>query len=203
LTNVVARLKLDADIMIRNAALNPLIAVLVGIGWIVVKALMNRREDAESWDEPTVPPAPRPHVPDRDQGTPPSRIPTPGPKALPPPIRPVIAQNPPRAPQSSPVIRTFPAPVTRPVIVHEPAAVQPGKLIQSQESYGRATHLHEAVAQRLSAIDQLTATAKPIAPKVRERSAAAAHVLRTFRHPVTARQAFLASFVLNPPKALE
>jgi hypothetical protein len=76
-------------------------------------------------------------------------------------------------------------------------------LNQSQQSYSRAEHLHESVASRLSAIDKQMSSAKPAQPGQRARSTTAANVFRTFRNPTTVRQAFLAQFVLNPPKALE
>jgi hypothetical protein len=196
-----------------NAGLDPIIAIVIAVGWFVIQALVNRRREADSWDESETPPAPRPHVPEQNQGTPPTRIPQPGPESTPPPIRPVIltpqrpAAPPPVRPAQPPpfVLTTAPAP-TRPIIVQEPErpiGIDLAKLKDSHESYARAAGLQQAVQQRLSAIDRQTTTHKPTAAKIRPRPAAAVNILRTFRHATTVRQAFLASFVLNPPKALE
>ena len=66
-----------------NAGLDPIIAILIGVGWFVVKALMNRRADADSWDDMEQPAAPRPSVPNQNQGAPPQRIPQAKPPSLP------------------------------------------------------------------------------------------------------------------------
>jgi hypothetical protein len=192
-----------------NAGLDPILALLVGVGWFIVKAIMKRREDTDSWVE-SEQPAPPPHVPERNQGVPPRRIEKPGPQALPPPIRPTInpyygTQKPKPPVASAPVIP--PAPV-RPMIVTAAAAekagrVELGKLKDSNQSYARASRLQQAVATRLTGIDRQTKVHKPTAPKQHAQSVAATHILRTFRNVTTTRQAFLASFVLNPPKALE
>lgn len=195
-----------------NAGLDPIIALLGAIGWFIVQALMNRRREADSWDETERPTAPRPHVPDRQQGIPPQRIPHRGPKATTPPrMRPVILSpqrqntprpSPPRIPTPPPIVRTV-APA-RPVITPEiegPTGADLAHLKQSQESYARASHLQQSVAERLSAIDQQTSKHKPTAPEQRARPET--KILETMRNPVMVRQAFVASFVLNPPKALE
>jgi hypothetical protein len=196
-----------------NAGLDPIIAIVIAVGWFVIQALVNRRREAESWDELETPPAPRPHVPEQNQGAPPTRIPQPGPKSTTPPLRPVIltpqrpAAQPPLRPAQPPpfVATTAPAP-TQTVIVREaeaPAETELSKLKESHQSYARAAGLQQAVQQRLSAINQQTTTHKPTAPKTRRRPAATVNMLRTFRNPTTLRQAFLASFVINPPKSLE
>lgn len=195
-----------------NAGLDPIIALVGAIGWFIVQALMNRRREADSWDEAERPPAPRPHVPDRQQGIPPQQIPRAGPKATTPPtMRPVILSpqrqntprpSPPRIPTPAPIVRTV-APA-RPVITPQlegPVGADLAHLKQSQDSYARASHLQQSVAERLTAIDQQTSTHKPAAPKQRARPDM--KILEAMRNPVTARQAFVASFVLNPPKALE
>lgn len=97
-------------------------------------------------------------------------------------------------------------PEIQPVFILEeegPGRADLARFKESQESYARAAKLQESVAERLSAINQQTSSAKPVEPRKRARSATAAHVLRTFRNPITVRQAVLAQFVLNPPKALE
>src|SRR5438046_2887155 len=100
-----------------NAALDPIIALLVGIGWFIVRAIMNRREDSDSWGQ-SEQPGPRPHVPHRNVGTPPRRIDKPGPQALPPPvIRPLILPE-----RPAPVVRPA-GPPAKPVIVTTPEAL--------------------------------------------------------------------------------
>jgi hypothetical protein len=185
-----------------NAGLDPIIALLVGVGWFIVKALMNRRADADSWGDMERPPAPRP-------------LPQPAPPPQPSPARPapvILAPQrrttppiPGSRPPPPPIVRTT-APPRPPIVVPEregPTGVELAKLTKSRESYARAATLQQMVAQRLSAIDQQTATHKPTAPKSHAPPATSGHILRTMRNPTTARQAFLASFVLNPPKALE
>lgn len=196
-----------------RAAMDPLVALLIGIGWLIVKALQSRKKDAESWDElegPTVPP---PHVPDRNQGAPPRRIETPGRESTT--LPPIYRKLPPRPPAPAPPSRPA-APVVRPVTstsTTSPApvfaqdeavrALEQAVLRDSRESYARAAKLQQDVTSRLSTIEKQTTTAKPAQPKPRMRPPAAAHILRTMHNPITVRQAFLASFVLNPPKALE
>jgi hypothetical protein len=82
-------------------------------------------------------------------------------------------------------------------------ALEDAVLRDSRQSYARAAKLQQDVASRLSTIEKQTTTAKPAEPKPRLRPPAAAHILKTMHNPITVRQAFLASFVLNPPKALE
>jgi hypothetical protein len=191
-----------------NAAMDPILAIIIGVGWLVIKALQSRRKDADSWDE-TEQPAPRPHVPQRNQGPPPLVIQKPGPQSLPPFSPRTILIPQPKSqtsvpPQKPPIVRTVTS--VKPMIVNEPegpTGIELGKLKQSEDSYSRASHLQQAVANRLSAIDKQTATPRATAPKARARSLVAAHTLRTMRNPITVRQAFVAAFVLNPPKALE
>lgn len=182
------------------AALEPVIAILVAVGWFIVKAILDRRRDADEWSEMELPrqprPAPPPLAPQERTIPQPHRPPT-----IPPPIRPRTQ----RAPQPPPVIGR-PEPVKPIFILQEeegPARPHVGRLKESQESYALAAKLQDTVANRLSAIDQQTASAKPTEPRSRTRPASAAQLLRTFRNPQTVRQAFLAQFVLNPPKALE
>jgi hypothetical protein len=186
----------------RFAGIEPFVAILVAVGWFIVKALFDRRRDADEWTElelprptrPVAPPplptqqtrpmAPRPAAPPIQRNVPPVMKP----RSVPPPIA--------RRPE-----------VIRPVIIQDepegPTRAELARLRESQESYARAANLQASVASRLSAIDQQTAAHKPVQPVKRARPASAAHLLRTFRNPTTVRQAFLAQFVLNPPKALE
>src|SRR3954464_13042565 len=126
-----------------NAGLDPIIAIIVGVGWFVVKALMNRRQDADSWDDAERPAAPRPHLPERNQGAPPPRIP----QTAPPPPRPAPVilsseRRPTQPPAPAPLVRTISPP--RPIIIRQPespATPDLAKLQQSRESYARAAGL--------------------------------------------------------------
>jgi hypothetical protein len=194
------------------ARLDPLIALLIGLGWLVVKALQNRKKDAESWDTwNQQPPAPKPHVPSRGEGVPPPKIETPGRNALPPPTRSPMGRTIQRRPDAAPrvpptIVKTATTGRPQPVIIAQTqahTAVEIAALKESEELYARTQKLDKAVASRLTAIERETSSPIPAAPKLRTRPPASAHILRTMRNPVTVRQAFLASFVLNPPKALE
>ena len=189
-----------------QAAFDPIIIFLLGIGWILVKALQSRKKDAESWEQ-TVGPAQPPHVPSRNQGVPPRRIDQPGRSAVPPVARTSrdrLPQNKPPSPPPPPIVRTQPNPHPTVFAQEEAArALEQAVLKDSEESYARANKLQQAVTGPLSEIEKQTTKPRPSPLKPRARPATAAHILRTMRNPVTVRQAFLASFVLNPPKALE
>jgi hypothetical protein len=178
------------------AALEPILAILVAVGWFIVKALLDRRRDADEWTEMELPrptrPAPSPPPPPIHRTLPQG----PRPANVPPPTKPQA----PRPPQPPPVIRRQPVLVTE-----EEGPLRPdlATLKDSQESYARALHLQETIASRLSAIDQQTSAPKATQPHVHFRSPAASNVVRAFRNPNTIRQAILAQLVLNPPKALE
>lgn len=189
--------------MQRYAGLEPIIAVLVGVGWFIVKAIMNRREEADSWDESTAPPAPRPHIPQQNRGTPPAVVQKPGPRSTPPVQRPPILILPPR-----------PAKASQPTTIYSSNTVPPppaiaipaerAQLKDSEESYKRASNLQESIAARFAAVDRQTMTHTAAATVQHQRDSDATAGLRdAFRHPPTIRQAFLASFVLSPPKSLE
>jgi hypothetical protein len=194
--------------MMRLAAMDPLIALLIGIGWIVVKVLQTRKKDAESWgDLNEQPPASKPHVPSRGQGAPPAKLQMPRRNALPPMQRqrPGIPQ--PRQPNPSsprPIIQTV-SPARKPQATQGQIAknIELAALKESQELYARTQSLDKAVANRLASIEKETTSARPAPVQPRTRPLASAHILRTMRHRTTARQALLASLVLNPPKALE
>ena len=172
------------------SGIEPILAILAAVGWWIVKAIYDRKRDAELWDgmEETPPPA-RP-APPRVPGLPPPLVPRP--------------QSMPGLPAPPPIVRS--PDLIRPVIIAEdegPTQREVPHLKHAQESYARASHIQQSVADRLQAIDLHTSTAKATTPKKRARPVAATNILRTFRNPVTIRQAFLAQFVLNPPKALE
>ena len=190
--------------------MNPLIALLVGIGWIVVKVLQTRKKDAESWgDLNEQPPAPRLHAPAREVGNPPRKIDLPGRGAMPP-LSPVPSlartlQRKPAVPASPPpLVQTASSPRSAAANQERgPASIRRAALDESRELYERTQGLDKAIANRLAAIEKETESAKPASVQVRTRSVASAHILRTMKHRTTARQAILASLVLNPPKALE
>lgn len=189
----------------RFAGIEPFVAILVAVGWFIVKAIFDRRRDADEWTELELPRPTRPT-------TAPPPLPTtqqtqPRPMAPRSPAPPIQRNVPPvQRPTIPPPIQRRPE-IIRPIIIQEepegPSRADLARLKDSQESYARASNLQASVASRLSAIDQQTAAHKPVLPVKRMRPASAAHLLRTFRNPTTVRQAFLAQFVLNPPKALE
>jgi hypothetical protein len=171
------------------SGIEPILAILAAVGWWIVKAIYDRKRDAEMWEEM--------------EETPPARPTPPRVLGIPPPV-PQRPQQFPKPPAPPPIVRRS-EPI-RPVIIHEPegpARREVPHMKQAQESYSRAAHLQQTVADRLRAIDQQTSTHKASAPPKRNRPTAAPNVAQMFRNPVTVRQAFLAQFVLNPPKALE
>lgn len=74
---------------------------------------------------------------------------------------------------------------------------------ESRTAYQRGRSIQERVEKFMAAVDRETAFAKPATVARPSPSKAAHDILEMFRRPETTRQAFLASFVLNPPKALE
>lgn len=156
-----------------RAALDPIIAILVAVGWFIVKALLNRSADVESWEEferkpqPVPPPEPPPVIARKQQPLPP------------------------------------PLPVPPPVIAQEqegPYRVM-GQLAESRRAHERATHLEESVAAQLAAVGARVTKHKPSSARIRIH--AMEDLVRTFRKPATLRQAVIASIILNPPKSLE
>ena len=171
------------------SGIEPILAILAAVGWWIVKAIYDRKRDAELWEEMEETPPARPVPP---------RVPT-----APPPLMPRPQQMP-RPPAPAPIVRS--PELIRPVIITEeegPAHREVPHLKHADESYSRASHIQQSVADRLHAIDLHTSTAKATMRTKRPRPAAATNILRTFKNPTNVRQAFLAQFVLNPPKALE
>lgn len=78
-------------------------------------------------------------------------------------------------------------------------------MAESADAYRRASQLQAHTEARLQQILAQTSNAVPVEPRttLRGRSPDVAQVVAQFRHPRTARQAILASVILNPPKALE
>jgi hypothetical protein len=165
--------------------LEPLIIIGVMIASAIFQAISKRKQDAESWD-------------DWNQPNPPAQPPPPPPIRKSPPVIPSMLQ-PPKSPPPLPQ-RTV---VQHDCEEHEGPDRELARLEQSQTAYARAATLQQRVESRLAEIDRQTELARAAVPYTRERPQAALQILQTFRRPQTTRQAFLASFVLNPPKALE
>lgn len=166
-----------------QAALDPIVAIIVGVGWFIVKALMNRRNEMDSWDEFE---QPRP----KSAPTIPAPPPAPSSSPTPPVIRPapvIIVQAPP------PVI-----PKPAPVVIQQ---AERARLEESRRAYERAAAIDDAVAKRLSAIDE-TVTKHKRATAQRRRDGVE-DVIAKLRNPATARNAVLAAVILNPPKSME
>jgi hypothetical protein len=166
--------------MLAAIGIEPLIIIGVIIGSAILQAIAKRKQDRESWDEEwdsqSAPPVAPPARPPR-----PEVIPT---------RPPTIPKLPPRNP---------------PPLVYEQEG--PGRELthfeQSQVAYERASNLQRRVHDRFAEIDRRTERHVPTASRSRKRPESAELLLKSFRKPETIRQAFLASFVLNPPKALE
>src|SRR4051812_43821074 len=127
------------------AAISPLLAIAIAIGWAVIQGLAKRRQDADSWDdlgEPKeIPPlqAPRPPVIPRQMTRPvaPQQLPArPIPSTLPKKPRPIIAQR-------------------------EGPDIQLAHLDQSQLAYASASHLQQTVERKMADVDRQTATHRP------------------------------------------
>lgn len=166
--------------MLAAIGIEPLIIIGVIIGSAILQAIAKRKQDRESWDEDWT-----------SQPAPPV-----APPALPP--RPVVlTTRPPTIPNFQPRIP--------PPLVYEQEG--PGRELthveKPQVAYERASNLQQRVHDRFAEIDRRTARHVPTAPRSRKRPESAERLLKSFRKPETIRQAFLASFVLNPPKALE
>ncbi len=174
-----------------DAAVSPLIAIVVAIGWAVLQGILKRKQDAEGWEEFDRPSAPVP--------------PRPKPPVIPPMTARPQTQAPRQASRPAPLpVTRRPAPVPVPVRVErEGPDIQLAHLNQSASAYQSAARLQQAVEGRMADVDRQTKAHRPAKVVQRERSRASRELLDSFRRPETVRQAFLASFVLNPPKALE
>jgi hypothetical protein len=102
-----------------------------------------------------------------------------------------------------------PPPLPKPAVVphdHEAHEGPDGELTnfaESQKAYARASNLQQRIEDRMAEIDRQTEMHVPTGIRLRTKTEAADRILKNFQKPETVRQAFLASFVLNPPKALE
>ena len=76
-------------------------------------------------------------------------------------------------------------------------------LKESASAYERASHLDKAVAQRFQQLEQQPVSITTTIESYKKRSAEIDSVVAMLRNPKTARQAVIASVILNPPKALE
>ena len=107
--------------------------------------------------------------------------------------------------------------VARPAMMREPeAAVQPlpvpgvtrvatrdlANLSESQMAYQRASQLDDQAAQRIQRVPGTPVETTRV-QGVKGRSPEVARTVGLFRNAATARQAFIASVIFNPPKALE
>lgn len=174
-------------------ALDPIIAIGIAIAWAIIQAISKKKQDAGDWADLEIPrtPAPPPQPAPRRSPPPPVQQ-----KRTPPPVRQpkpvIVTQRPYQPPPIPPVILEQEGP-TR-VLAH---------LAESQKAYERAANLQQSVEQRMAAVDRQTSSAKPEGLHHHYKTRAALELLQNFRRPESVRQAFLASFVLNPPKALE
>lgn len=166
-----------------QAALDPIVAIIAGVGWFIVKALMNRRNDMDSWDEFEQP---------RPKSAPPLPAPAPAPSS--PPAPPVIRPAPVIIVQAPPPVIPKPAPV----VIQQPDLA---RMEESRRAYERAARIDDAVAKRLSEIDETVAKHKRATAQKRRNGVE--DVIATMRNPATARNAVLAAVILNPPKSME
>ena len=176
-----------------QAGIEPLVVIGIMIASAIYQAIAKRKQDAETWSEW-----------DQTQGPPPS------PRPSPPPFIPTKPTPQPRnIVQPAQTIHKAPPPLARPVIIphdheaHEGPDREAVRLDQSQAAYERAANLQKRVESRFAEVNRQTQAHVPAIVRIRKRPEAAQRVLKNFRRPETIQQAFLASFVLNPPKALE
>jgi hypothetical protein len=115
----------------------------------------------------------------------------PAPEPLPPAPPPVFA-------------RVEPSEETESHELHDLAAGHMASLREAEEAIHRASHLGAAVRERMDAAELLarSAFATPAVRRARERSPEIEAVIAQVRRPETARQAFLASVILGPPRVL-
>jgi hypothetical protein len=146
------------------------------------------------------------------------------PPPLPPPPPPIVRQAPPPVYQTRPVVvaveegeseepvPTYLSSMERPDSAYRRAAgleqtvdgrmATASSLGSATDAWNRAGSIDARVRARLSEASNFLQHAPP--GKVnRSRSAEVEQLVAAFRNPATARQAFVASFVLGPPKALE
>ncbi|PYK62786.1 MAG: hypothetical protein DME21_05185 [Verrucomicrobia bacterium] len=135
------------------------------------------------------------------------------PPVAPPPIRPVIVQEPKPAPPQRRVVAAARAASTAPLALSVPGTaeasktveVHPQALKESAAAYQRASHLHEGVAEHLKRVEEMTEHHPGKAPTAHRPgfSTEAAQTITLIRNPRTARKAIIASLIFGPPKALE
>jgi hypothetical protein len=115
---------------------------------------------------------------------------------------PVILHRPPHLPRVPlpQVAAALPAPSLAPVAV--PALAE---LSQASSRFSQAKNLHESVAERLRKVDELTNrhAPQPVMIPARLVPSPSYTILQAVRDPAAVRQAFVASLIFAPPKALE
>lgn len=148
----------------------------------------------------------------------------PAPPPLPPPPPPIVRQAPPPVYQTRPVVvaveegeseepvPTYLSSIERADSAYRRAGVlgqgvdgrmaTAAALGNAADAWNRAGSIDERVRARLSEASNFLQHA-PAGKVNKSRSAEAEQLVAAFRNPATVRQAFVASFVLGPPKALE
>src|SRR2546422_5903785 len=135
------------------------------------------------------------------------------PPVAPPPIRPVIVQEPKPSPPQRRVVAAAPVARTAPLALSGPGTAEAAKTVEvhlqalkeSAAAYQRASHLHEGVAEHLKRVEEMTEHHPGKVPTAHRPgfSAEAAQTIALIRNPRTARKAIIASLIFGPPKALE
>ena len=135
------------------------------------------------------------------------------PPVAPPPIRPVIAQEPKPSPPQGPVVAAAPVARTAPLALSGPGTAEAEKAVgvhlpalrESAAAYQRASHLHEGVSEHLKRVEEMTEHHPGKVPTAHRPgfSTEAAQTITLIRNPRTARKAIIASLIFGPPKALE
>ena len=135
------------------------------------------------------------------------------PPVAPPPIRPVIAQEPKPSPPQGPVVAAAPVARTAPLALSGPGTAEAEKAVgvhlpalrESAAAYQRASHLHEGVSEHLKRVEEMTGHHPGNVPTASRPSFSAetAQTIALIRNPHTVRKAMIASLIFGPPKTLE
>jgi hypothetical protein len=127
----------------------------------------------------------------------------------PPPVRPIIIQEPHPGPvvAAPPFSRAVPPPLAPSRIeqAEKAVGVHAPTLTESTTAYQRARHLREDATEHLKRVGETTERHQVKVPVAHRRplSAEATQTISLIRHPATVRQAVIASLIFGPPKALE
>jgi len=135
------------------------------------------------------------------------------PPVAPPPVRPVIVQEPKPSPPQRRVVAASPVASTAPLALSGPGTAEAAKTVEvhlqalkeSAAAYQRASHLHEGVAEHLKRVEEMTEHHPGKIPTAHRPgfSTEAAQTIALIRNPRTVRKAMIASLIFGPPKALE